>query len=178
MLGTQVRAPNMLDKSQTCLPSPLLFYFYYIRSLYVYSEVTCKWHTNRGQRTTCRRWFSFPHVSSRDWTQVLRPGSVFTLYPMDHLHSPTLGFVKSLSLTLYPSLLGGSRLRTKHIIFLKIFIILRVWVLCLHATCTPNAHWGQKRASKPPDLELQMFLSCHVGTRYWFWILCMVIQGC
>lgn len=142
----------------------------------VYSEVHVQIaHTQRSEDNMWETVLSFPHMSSRDWTQV--PGLAVPL-PSGPSAQPSPGLVKSLSLILRPSLPGGSRLRTKHIIFLKFFIILCVWVLRLYTTCMPNAHWGQKRASKPLDLELQMVLSCHVGTRHWSWILCVVIQGC
>lgn len=47
-------------------------------------------------------------------------------------------------------------------LFLK---FLCVWVLCLFE-CAPyacSAHGDQKRASDPPELELHMVLSHHVG---------------
>lgn len=73
-------------------------------------------------------------------------GSVFTLYPLGHLHSPAWHFLKSLSLILHPSLLEGSKLRTRHITFFKIIIISCVWVFCLRVhpftTCEPGTQGG------------------------------------
>lgn len=55
--------------------------------------------------------------------------------------------------------------------FLFYFIlkfILCIWVLCLHAYVTYmlGAHGGQERVLDSLDLELLMFMSCHVGDRY------------
>lgn len=55
--------------------------------------------------------------------------------------------------------------------FLFYFIlkfILCVWILCLlvYITYMLGAHGGQERVLDSLDLELLMFMNCHVGDRY------------
>lgn len=51
----------------------------------------------------------------------------------------------------------------------KYFVILFVWVFCLHVylcnVCVPCAYRSQKRMSDLLELELQAFVSCHVGVK-------------
>ena len=69
-------------------------------------------------------------------------------------------------------LLAYCALATK--VFFLLFFFFRLTYLmflsvCLHVctcmTCMPGAHRGQKKALAPPDLELVMIMSHHVGAR-------------
>jgi hypothetical protein len=52
--------------------------------------------------------------------------------------------------------------------FLSYFLDLFIYFMCLLCllvyTCVPGTHGSQKKASGPQELELQMFVSHHVGT--------------
>jgi hypothetical protein len=43
--------------------------------------------------------------------------------------------------------------------------------LCIHTTFGPGTHGSQKRAMGTLALELQMVVSCHVGTVNLNWVL-------
>ena len=55
---------------------------------------------------------------------------------------------------------------TLPLLIIFFYFILCVWIFCLHVClcimCVPGACRGQKRASDPVELELQIVVRCHV----------------
>lgn len=72
--------------------------------------------------------------------------------------------------------------------FFFFLIVFRIWVFvvvvwffsaqvfCLHVcictVCMHGAHWGQKKPSESLELELEMAVNDHVGSRNWTWVPC------
>lgn len=47
---------------------------------------------------------------------------------------------------------------------------LKIYVVCMYFACMHGVHGGQKGASEPLELELQMVASHHVDAGNWTWV--------